>query len=104
MGLDALHHHITAINMWTGILTGVLIGARRSIALTRPRSLAQLERYADGRADAHANSDPNGYLINGDSNADAYGDPDADAEGQEAPASPVFVGGGLIRRHFALLP
>jgi hypothetical protein len=65
-------------------------------SIVRPRSLAYLERQAQGRTDANAEPDADSDLIDGNANRGA--------EGHETRGRPVFVAGRWGCRHIALLP
>jgi hypothetical protein len=73
-------------------------------SIVRPRSLAYLERQAQGRTDANAEPDADSDLIDGNANRGAEGNSNPDAEGHETRGRPVFVAGRWGCRHIALLP
>lgn len=64
-------------------------------SIARPRSLAHLERQAEGRADTNTEPDAEGDLVSGDANrsADSNANVNANTEGYETRGRTVFVGG-----------
>lgn len=68
-------------------------------SIARPRSLAHLERQAEGRADTNTEPDAEGDLVSGDanrsadSNANVNAKVNANTEGYETRGRTVFVGG-----------